>query len=211
MSAKVILSLDGLVLKEIPLNKERISIGRKPVNDIQIDNLAISGQHAQILTLREDSFLEDLNSTNGTRVNGQPVRRHVLKNGDVIELGKYKMKFVSAAQNGLVTTRRDLAVAHTAAAEVADIPAVQVGVLQVLSGGNAGREIELTKAAMTLGKSGAQVAVITRRSDGYFITHVEGDHFPSLNGRELDAQAHRLHDKDVIEIAGIKMAFFQQV
>ena len=90
--ARLILSMDGLVLKEIPLTMERLTIGRRPSNDIQIDNLAISGEHAAITTILDDSFLEDLNSTNGTLVNGQPVQRHALKNGDVIELGKYKLK-----------------------------------------------------------------------------------------------------------------------
>ena len=86
--AKLILSMDGLVLKEIPLTKERMSIGRKPNNDIQIDNLAISGEHAAVVTILNDSFLEDLNSTNGTLVNGQSVKKRFLKNGDVGELGK---------------------------------------------------------------------------------------------------------------------------
>jgi pSer/pThr/pTyr-binding forkhead associated (FHA) protein len=93
--AKLILSMDGLVLKEIPLNKERMSIGRRASNDIQIDNLAISGEHAAVVTILNDSFLEDLNSTNGTLVNGQPAKKHFLKNGDVIELGKYKLKYVA--------------------------------------------------------------------------------------------------------------------
>ena len=93
--AKLILSMDGLVLKEIPLNKERMSIGRKASNDIQIDNLAISGEHAAVVTILNDSFLEDLNSTNGTLVNSQPAKKHFLKNGDVIELGKYKLKYVA--------------------------------------------------------------------------------------------------------------------
>ena len=93
--AKLILSMDGLVLKEITLVKERMSIGRKPNNDIQIDNLAISGEHAAVVTILNDSFLEDLNSTNGTLVNGQPVKKHFLKNGDVIEMGKYKLKYIT--------------------------------------------------------------------------------------------------------------------
>src|SRR5512143_1286385 len=93
--AKLILSMDGLVLKEIPLTKERTTIGRKPHNDIQIDNLAISGEHAVIITLLNDSFLEDLNSTNGTYINGQSVKKHFLQDGDVIELGKYRLKYVS--------------------------------------------------------------------------------------------------------------------
>lgn len=95
--AKMILSMDGLVLKEIPLDKERLTIGRKPHNDIQIDNLAISGEHAAIVTILNDSFLEDLNSTNGTLVNGQPIKKHFLKNNDVVELGKYKLKFINDA------------------------------------------------------------------------------------------------------------------
>jgi pSer/pThr/pTyr-binding forkhead associated (FHA) protein len=95
--AKLILSMDGLVLKEIPLRKERMSIGRKAHNDIQIDNMAISGEHAAVVTILNDSFLEDLNSTNGTLVNGQPVKKHFLKDGDVIELGKYKMKYLAEA------------------------------------------------------------------------------------------------------------------
>ncbi len=93
--AKLILSMDGLVLKEIPLAKERITIGRKPHNDIQIDNLAVSGEHAVIVTILADSFLEDLGSTNGTFVNGKTVKKHFLQNNDVIELGKYKLKYMS--------------------------------------------------------------------------------------------------------------------
>ncbi|MGB3937821.1 MAG: FHA domain-containing protein, partial [Burkholderiales bacterium] len=92
--AKLILSMDGLVLKEIPLTKERTTIGRKAHNDIQIDNLAVSGEHAVIVTILNDSFMEDLGSTNGTLVNGNPVKKHFLQNNDVIELGKYKLKFI---------------------------------------------------------------------------------------------------------------------
>jgi len=95
--AKLILSMEGLVLKEIPLVRERTTIGRKPHNDIQIDNLAISGEHAVIVTVINDSFLEDLDSTNGTLVNGQPVKKHFLQDGDVIELGKYRLKYLSEA------------------------------------------------------------------------------------------------------------------
>lgn len=94
---KLILSLDGSVIREIPLNKERITIGRKPHNDIQIENLAVSGEHACIVTLLNDSFLEDLGSTNGTLVNGNPVKKHILQNNDMVEIGKYKLKFIAEA------------------------------------------------------------------------------------------------------------------
>ncbi len=93
--AKFILSMDNLVLKDITLNKERTTIGRKASNDIQIDNLAVSSEHAVIVTILNDSFLEDLNSTNGTFVNGQQVKKHFLQNNDLIELGKYRLKYVN--------------------------------------------------------------------------------------------------------------------
>ena len=93
--SKLILSIDGALLKEIPLTKERITIGRKPHNDIQIDNLAISGEHAVIITVQGDSFLEDLNSTNGTFVNGQTIKKHFLQSGEVITLGKYSLKYIN--------------------------------------------------------------------------------------------------------------------
>ncbi|MDR0379640.1 MAG: FHA domain-containing protein [Candidatus Accumulibacter sp.] len=211
--------MDGLVLKEIGLDKERMTIGRRPSNDIQIDNLAISGEHAVVVTILDDSFLEDLNSTNGTLVNGQPVGKHFLKDGDVVELGKYKLKYIVEAPPDYGELHVDSSTsAPEREAETASrpgdglspplpAPGTAVGVIQVLNGANAGRELELSKSLTTLGKPGRQVAVITRRSRGYFITHVEGASFPTVNGRRLDTQAHPLEDHDVIEIAGIKMAF----
>ena len=256
-TAKLILSMDGLVLKEIQLSKERMTIGRKPHNDIQIDNLAISGEHAVIVTLLNDSFLEDLGSTNGTFVNGQSVKKHFLQNGDTIELGKYRLKYVNevahqapaadfektmilrpgampkpaeqgAAKGGGDTQVGVKAVPHVeqhpptapvtpaaiAAAAATVVPggaqpaALPLGSIQVLSGANAGRELELTKTLTTLGKPGVQVAVIARRPQGYFITHVEGANFPIVDGKTLGAEAHKLEDNDVIELAGVKMQFF---
>jgi pSer/pThr/pTyr-binding forkhead associated (FHA) protein len=254
--AKLILSMDGLVLKEIALTKERTTIGRKPHNDIQIDNLAVSGEHAVIVTILQDSFLEDLGSTNGTVVNGQPVKKHFLQNNDIVELGKYKLKYVNEAPAGqakvadfektMVLRPGSMrpaapAIAPAAApAPVAAAPATAAvaasaknfgdtvagqsstgapvapsrpaaapqAALQLLSGANAGKELDLTKPLTTLGKPGVQVAVITRRPQGFFITHVEGASFPVVNGKALDAQAHSLNDHDVIELAGIKMEFF---
>jgi pSer/pThr/pTyr-binding forkhead associated (FHA) protein len=197
--------MDGLVLKEIGLNKDRMTIGRRSSNDIQIDNLAISGEHAVVVTILDDSFLEDLNSTNGTLVNGQPIKKHFLKNGDVVELGKYKLKYIVEA----APTDRDF---EKNPAPEPDAPSPEeepaVGVIQVLNGAKAGRELELTKTLTTLGKPGRQVAVIAHRAQGYFLTHVEGKTFPIVNGQTLDVQAYPLKDHDVIEIDGIKMEFF---
>ena len=95
MPAKLILSMDGVVLKEYLLNKERTTIGRKPHNDIVIDNLAVSSEHAAIITILNDSFLEDLDSTNGLSVNGAATKKHFLQNNDVVEIGKYKLKYLN--------------------------------------------------------------------------------------------------------------------
>jgi hypothetical protein len=253
--AKLILSLEGSVIREIPLDKERITIGRKAQNDIQIENLAVSGEHACIVTILNDSFLEDLGSTNGTVVNGNQIKKHILQNNDVIEIGKYKMKYVmEAATAAAPAAAEDFektmvmrsppkpaaapkpAAPPTPAARPAAPPPTPAAIrpaapagpptaaprpaapaepqplaaLQLLTGPNAGKEIDLTKNLTTLGKPGVQVAVITRRPQGYFITHVEGASFPVLNGKQLDAQARQLNDHDVIELAGVKMEFFKK-
>ncbi len=229
--AKLILSMDGLVLKEITLTKERMTIGRRPTNDIQIDNLAISGEHAAVVTILNDSFLEDLNSTNGTLVNSQPIKKHFLKNGDIVELGKYKLKYITEqAQQAEPDYEKTMVLRPNTLKPPPSIPSASslqstgerpvqrpvpppaalsaIGAIQILNGANAGRELELAKTLTTLGKPGVQVAVIARRPQGYFVTHVEGAKFPALNGQALDSQAHPLKDHDVIEIAGIKMEFF---
>jgi predicted component of type VI protein secretion system len=282
--AKLILSLEGSVIREIPLDKDRITIGRKAQNDIPIENLAVSGEHACIVTILNDSFLEDLGSTNGTLVNGNQVKKHILQNNDVIEIGKYKMKYVveAAGSGGGAAAPADdfektMVMRAPARAPAAPKPAPAaapppapkpaapapaaappppppkpaapapaaappppapkpaapapgpvaapppapapapsakpaepqpLAALQILTGTSAGKEIELTKNLTTLGKPGLQVAVITRRPQGYFITHVEGASYPVVNGKVLDAQARPLNDHDVVELAGVKMEFF---
>jgi len=290
--AKLILSVDGQVLKEHQLTKERTLIGRKAHNDIQIDNLAVSGEHAAIITILNDSFIEDLGSTNGTMVNGKPVKKHFLQNNDVVEIGKHKLKYFNdaptaataadfektmiirnpakaappppkpvEAQSDTQTNLKPLAAeapkpapaeaaatttsppepkpmapppppppppkpaapppppqaapAQAPAAAAASHAAPAAGgaplreaVIQVLSGAAAGRTLDLTKNLTTIGKPGLQVAVITKRPNGYFITHVEGATYPTLNGASLGAQARALSDHDLIEIAGVKMEFF---
>jgi pSer/pThr/pTyr-binding forkhead associated (FHA) protein len=252
--AKLQFSLDGNSLGEFELNKERTTIGRRPANDIHIDNLAVSGEHAVITTIGNDSFLEDMNSTNGTLVNNKPIKKHVLHHNDIIEFGKYQLLYVNQAQANmppnhggfentvvLRPTRLTVAEAETAKKseeklaeekpaeampadekaaesnaesappEVVKSPvenAPKMGRLKILTGTNSGREMVLNKALTTLGKPGAQVAVITKRPNGYFITHVEGEHLPSINGLKISPQAYALSEHDIIDIAGLKMEFF---
>ncbi len=240
---KLILSFEGTVLKSVAVGTDRLTIGRKPENDIQVDNLAVSGLHAAVERVGEDVILEDLHSTNGTMVNGQLIQKHVLKNFDVIELGKHKLKYVvesssSANMDKTMVIRRPLVPdphaahahgAHASTASHAHAPAQAAALvraptpapapaaaaaapreaaIQVLSGPAAGRVLDLTKNLTTIGRPGLQVSVITRRPNGYFITHVEGTGFPLLNGAPLGAQAQQLKEQDTIEIAGTKMSFF---
>jgi pSer/pThr/pTyr-binding forkhead associated (FHA) protein len=235
--ARLMLSLDGQVLAEYNMNKERYTIGRLPDNDIRIDNPAVSGHHSLIINILNDSFLEDLNSTNGTYVNGKLIKKHAMQHGDVITVGHHQLRFVDsqdgeAAQDDFEKTmvitsstqgedriRRVSAAVDQAAKAVtkrSGVPenatALPKAKLQVLSGAFAGRELELTKALTTLGRPGVQVAAITRRSEGYFIVHVDSgkeNDFPQVNGVPIGPQARRLNDNDVVQLAGVKMGFFE--
>ena len=294
--ARLILSLDNQVLSEYNMTKERYTIGRLPDNDVRIDNPAVSGHHSLIINILNDSFLEDLNSTNGTYVNGKLIKKHALQHGDVITIGHHQLRFndqqetqteqdefektmvIPAGQQNAEQLAKAEAAADAAAAAADAIAATpeqdaaaavkldpeeaaaldgepepepapapepepepepdaepvhartiahtetQAGIdpsaapnalplakLQVLSGAFAGRELELTKALTTLGRPGVQVAAITRRAEGYFIVHVEsgkeGD-YPLVNGQAIGAQARKLADNDVVQLAGVKMGFF---
>jgi pSer/pThr/pTyr-binding forkhead associated (FHA) protein len=272
--ARLILSLDNQVLAEYNMSKERYTVGRLPDNDVRIDNPAVSGHHSLIINILNDSFLEDLNSTNGTYVNGKLIKKHALQHGDVITIGHHQLRFAdeqtgdndqdefektmvipsgqqnadqlrraekaaeAAARASAADAERDAGVRladedaaalrpkqksqpkpepsqHTRTAagiDAATVPkSLPLAKLQVLSGAFAGRELELTKALTTLGRPGVQVAAITRRAEGYYIVHVEsgkdGD-YPLVNGQPIGAQARRLTDNDVVQLAGVKMGFF---
>ena len=236
--AKLVLSLNGAIQGEFELDQERFTIGRKPENEIQIDNLAVSGKHSMIITILDDSFLEDLGSTNGTYVNGKLVKKHALKDGDVIAIGKHELKYINENASDddddefektmiIKPGSASAAVAAAKAAEDAGAAAaaptpsapqgtaapaasggMPLGRLTVLNGPIAGKELELTKALITLGKPGTQVAVISRRPQGYFLTHIESSGgFPVVNGDEIGAKAYQLKDGDTIELASMKMEF----
>ena len=276
--ARMILSLDGQTLAEYNMTKERYTIGRLPDNDIRVDNAAVSGHHSLIINILNDSFLEDLNSTNGTYVNGKLIKKHALQHGDVITAGHHQLRYVDD-QGDVVASEDEFektmviepskqmeeqiakaaqAIEAVATAEAAPAapaspapavtaspapaprmtpaaapapqraaagfsptstqsvepqgaPVLPLAKLQVLSGTFAGRELELNKALTTLGSPSIQVAAITRRAEGFYIVHVEGgkqNKFPLVNGQDIGAQASKLSDNDVIELAGVKMGFF---
>jgi pSer/pThr/pTyr-binding forkhead associated (FHA) protein len=239
--ARLVLHLDGQVLAEYNMSKERYTIGRLQDNDIRIDNAAVSGHHALVINILNDSFLEDLNSTNGTYVNGKIIKKHALQHGDVITVGHHALRFVDNEtdepadefEKTMVIAPRDAAtlLAGAQRAAAAATPAANGSAatpstaqpafgngslprakLQVLSGQFAGRELELIKTLTTLGRPGVQVAAITRRADGFYIVHVESgreDDYPLVNGAAIGPQARRLRDNDVLQLAGVKMGFFE--
>ena len=97
--ARLILSLDNQVLAEYNMTKERYTVGRLPDNDVRIDNPAVSGHHSLIINILNDSFLEDLNSTNGTYVNGKLIKKHALQHSDVITIGHHQLRFSEQQTN----------------------------------------------------------------------------------------------------------------
>ena len=232
--ASLKLVFNGEVIKEIPLNKETITIGRKPDNDIHIDTLSVSGHHSKIITILNDSFVEDNNSTNGTYVNGTLVQKQALKNGDVIRIGKHELRYINdgAAEEtdfektmvinpgaeGMPENEGDQALdesvgkiaAEIASADSGTKPSLGNAKIRLASGANSGKELELTKVLTTLGKPGVQVAAITRRPTGYFLIHIDGgdnEGRPRVNDQEIGIRAQQLYNDDKIEVAGVEMTF----
>lgn len=225
--ARMILSLNGQTLAEYNLSKERYTVGRLPDNDIRIDNPAVSGHHSLIINILNDSFLEDLNSTNGTYVNGKLIKKHALANGDVVTIGQHQLRFVDSGVDDsqeefektmvISTSRRDADQVQSLTGHRAEEPVSppllpgSTARLQVLTGTFAGRELALKKTLTTLGRPGIQVVAITRRGETYSMVTVERGQQgtpPMVNGETVGAGARRLNDNDVIEIAGVKMGFF---
>jgi pSer/pThr/pTyr-binding forkhead associated (FHA) protein len=191
--ARIILTRNEKIVRELEISKDRITIGRRAHNDVVIDHIAVSGEHAVILLRDEDVLLEDLDSTNGTRVNGQPVQRHFLQKNDVIDLAGYRLRFVADAARV-----EPVAITNRHAARI-----------RMLDGACAGREIGLVKTMTTVGKPGKQVAVITQNRQSYCLTHVEGESHPFINDIPAVARAHPLVHGDVIRLAGARMKFLQ--
>jgi pSer/pThr/pTyr-binding forkhead associated (FHA) protein len=229
---KMIVSIDGVVIKEVQLTKDRTTLGRRPYNDIVIDNLAVSGEHAVLQLTGNEVHLEDLNSTNGTYVNGKAVKKQLLQNNDTVEIGKYKIKFINEAPGatfektmimkaGMVpplpakpapTPVGMSTAAIPAAAPASGTTEAATGLnasIKVLSGAAAGREVPLVKVVTTIGKPGVAVAAITKRTHGFVVAHVEGTNKPTLNGSAIGPEPVTLKHGDMLELAGTQMQFLQ--
>lgn len=228
--AKLVLSMNGSVLGNYFLEKERFSIGRKPTCDIQINDQGVSKEHAIILTVGNDQILEDMGSTNGTHINGQGVKRQILQNGDVIEVGRYRLKFVNNKaipdmdfdktlmipafdrtklnMDGSTKIGEDTTSISTAVANARNVKTVfPLGAVRGIGGTLTGQEIELARAITALGKQGSS-AIITRRPVGYFIVHVAGKKYPVVNGKPIGAEPYALDNLDQIEVGTDRLQFY---
>ena len=228
------LIFNGEVISDIPLNKEILTIGRKADNDIHIDNLSVSGHHAKITTILNDSFVEDTNSTNGTYVNGSLIQKQPLRNNDVIKVGKHELRYINEEAStgdmfektmvinpgakGMPENEAGQALDQSMSKIASEIASADSGAkakignasIRLVSGANSGKELPLTKVLTTLGNPGVQVAAITRRPTGYYLIHVDGGDNagrPKVNGLEIGSQAQSLNNEDEIEVAGVKMMF----
>ena len=228
--AKLIIKFNNDVTDHIELKQGDMKIGRKPGCDIFIDNLAVSGEHANIFTIGEDSFIQDLNSTNGTFINNKKITKHHLKNGDTIVIGKHSLVYMSEAatkpsdefaKTVIINpnTRDSAAAASAAASGMAAVGTVEIhtktashadraGALFVLSGANSGKRIELTKTVTYLGKTGKRAGAITRKPEGYILTAGDSEDKPKLNGRPVADTGAKLKNGDIIEVAGTRMQFY---
>ncbi len=207
------------MIKVVPLNKDRMTLGRRPYNDIVVDNLAVSGEHAALQVIGHEYFIEDLNSTNGTFVNEQKIKRQILKNGDTIEIGKYAIKYVQDGANPLSASMSEADLAIDDSNNEPEVEKRQLFentkfaeayvAIKILSGASTGKELPLVKVVTTIGKPGEAVVAITKRPKSYVVAHVEGATRPTLNGVTFGIDAVPLKNGDLFELAGTAMQFIQ--
>lgn len=182
--AKIIVTCEAKVIKEVELVKERMTLGRKLHNDIVIDHRAVSGAHAAITVMLEAAILEDLGSTNGTFINGQRIYRQKLADGDKITVATFELLYMATPLKAMPTGRID-----------------------VMDGAHAGKKLFLTKPLTTIGKPGSAVVAITYAAEAYSAAKLDGELGPTINGDLLDTHPRRLMHGDVIDLGGTKLTF----
>jgi hypothetical protein len=250
MSKLVLYDQNGNEISERQIDRERIKIGRRSDCDIQLDHISVSGEHALISTIRNDSFLQDLGSTNGVRVNGKLIKNHHLQDGDQINIATFHLKFqfepwVMPDSSWAPTVTRTIKQTVMSGSGRNDETLLEIGLndsaglsrnntsnrmfdtfvvkqdalnnpgsenrtgmLRLMGGAGTGKQVELDKPVLTLGKPGIQTAVIGKKSAGYFLTYVEGANYPLVNGAEVGATPYHLQDHDILELAGTRLEFY---
>lgn len=218
--AKLILTLDGTVIREFKIDKDSISIGRKHGNDVQLNDLTVSGRHALISTMGDNTYIDDLGSTNGTLLNGGRVSKSILKHGDTIQTGNYQFTYFCEDTEEFEPTMflraeiEDTQVISGAFSPGNDTRGQPLAGVRIINGPLAKKVLELRKSFNTLGFNGVKLAVITRNNDGYTIAALKtsknrrNNDSPSVNGKPISTEPARLNDHDMLELAGTQMEFF---
>lgn len=207
--AKLLINLNGVTVNEVMLETPRTTLGRATGNDIRLDDATVSSKHAMFQVVGDAVFVEDLESTNGTRLNGQKVQRQRLHNGDVLRIGQHDVKFVDASEHDMQAT----VIISSGQREALNVPKNVAGSLKVLSGPKSGETIDLNKAYNTVGTPGIQVAVVAKRAQGFFLVPVavgSGQGAPKLNDHAVGASSVALKNGDVLEVAGVRLQFVEK-
>jgi hypothetical protein len=218
---KLILTLEGEVIREYPIGARNMSIGRKHGNDIQLNDLTLSGRHAMISSLPDYVFIEDLGSTNGTMVNGNHIKKVALEHGDIIQVGHHQLTYLCEAESKYEPTMfvkaefDETQVIYTGSEnEDSLVKGIPLGGLRTLNGSIAKAVMELRKTYNTIGFQGKRMALITRGTKGYTITAVtstrsrRASDIPKLNGKPLSTKQEPLKPDDIIDIAGFEVQFY---
>ena len=227
--AKLVVSFEETVVGHYFLDKERFTIGRQADNDIFLDNPSVSNLHAVIVTISNDHVLEDSASTNGLLVNGEKITKCILQNQDVVDLSGYRLKYVNQRAtsdmdfdktmitraveltDGPLGHRRPLAkpLLATAVSSARSLKtSFPLGGVQIMTGQQAGEDFLISSPLKTFGQPGVQVAMITRRPHGYYVTHVEGTNHPRVNGKSIGTQAWLLAENDLIQVGALELKFY---
>jgi pSer/pThr/pTyr-binding forkhead associated (FHA) protein len=224
--AKLVLSSGGSIVHQCFLDRERVNVGRASQNHVVIDDPAVSDEHAAIVTVGNDHILEHLSKLADTMVNGSPVARHILQHGDTMQFGEFYLRYLNPRASAdsdmdrtmLITglqargqkVQRDSGApareVHVRSAHAAEVRFPK-GKIKVIAGSRTSGTIRLDRVVATFGKPGKELAVVTRRPRGYFITHVEGRRPARVNGQSIGKDARLLRHGDIIEVAEEKLEF----
>jgi pSer/pThr/pTyr-binding forkhead associated (FHA) protein len=233
--AKLVLSAGGAVLYQCFVDKDRLTVGREAHNQIVIDDPAVSREHAAIVPLGNDHILEDLRSANGTVVNGTKLSRRILQHGDVMEFGRFHLRYLNPKVAADIDLERTMLIEglsdskleqlRDGTAPVAgnvpmpvarNVPMPVAGTARTHfpkgrvwmgAGPRAGEVIELDRVVTMFGRLGVASAVVVRRPLGYYVCHVEGRSMPRVNGRRIGREPRLLQHGDIVEAGGERLEF----